>query len=95
MTSNFEWQFRGCLLQHNLSYCVGISLQYEQERHEGWSACVLLLDLSVLFPLKSDLYVFAICFPISHVLMFFLQRRVDYVSVDDTREAALVQAAHC
>jgi hypothetical protein len=38
-TSNFEWQFRGCLLQHNLSYCVGISLQYEQERHEGWSAC--------------------------------------------------------
>ena len=49
--------------------------------------CVLLLDLSVLFPLKSDLYVFVICFPISHVLMFFLQTRVDYMSVDDTREA--------
>ena len=49
--------------------------------------CVLLLDLSVLFPLKSDLYVFVICFPISHVLMFFLQTMVDYMSVDDTREA--------
>ena len=47
---------------------------------------VLLLDLSVLFPLKSDLYVFVICFPISHVLMFFLQTRVDYMSVDDMRE---------
>jgi len=46
----------------------------------AWFVCTL--D----FPLKSDLYVFVIFFLISHVLMFFLQTRVDSMSVDDMRE---------